>query len=275
MKKVICIISERNNKYIFDLYLIKENKTLEIVNKLPFSVNKKDLTEKVISDYRKMIYSFISNAKYTNVHLIIGIDIKNTIRDEIILPEISTREFKKAVEMEISKRYNGKYIKYYSKTKREEYYNVKIILLNKELKEFLDKVYLPLPFNIKGLTFLGEAIKEYTHEDIKNKFNVASYIFLYYAEDKYIINVIINEALKYSYTQEIDDTIITRITSLYGYYFKDTNEEIQILVYSERTKNTLQEIEKKGLRICWNIISEKLDIMCLMNRKNYHYEKME
>ncbi len=275
MKKVVCIISERNNKYIFDMYLVRNEKTVEYVDKLPFSVSKNSLTQKEISDYRKIIYSFIASAKFTNVHLIIGIDIKNLIRDELVLPEISSKEFKKAIEMEISKRYNGEYIKYICKSKKEEYYNVKVILLNKKLKDFIDKVYLPLPFNIKGLTFLGEAIKEYTHEQIKQIYNKSTYIFVYCTQEKYIVNVVVKDVLKYSATQEMDETIITRIVSLYGYYQSSENLTKDIIVYSEVNNNKIKEIENHGLRLCLNMISEKLGIMSLINRKNYHYEKIQ
>lgn len=44
MKKVMCIISDRQNNYIFDIYLIKEKRgKANIINKIPFGIDKKDI----------------------------------------------------------------------------------------------------------------------------------------------------------------------------------------------------------------------------------------
>ena len=62
MKKVMCIISDRQNNYIFDIYLIKEKRgKANIINKIPFGIDKKDIVnidnklfEKTVSDFRKV-----------------------------------------------------------------------------------------------------------------------------------------------------------------------------------------------------------------------------
>ena len=40
----MCIISDRQNNYIFDIYLIKEKRgKANIINKIPFGIDKKDI----------------------------------------------------------------------------------------------------------------------------------------------------------------------------------------------------------------------------------------
>ena len=282
MKKVMCIISDRQNNYIFDIYLIKEKRgKANIINKIPFGIDKKDIVnidnklfEKTVSDFRKLLYESLYEAKFVNTHLIISIDTKDIIRETINIPDLSYKELKLAIDIEISKRYNGEYIKYISKRKKDDYWLTKTMLLKKNLKEFIDKVFLPLPFNIKGISFLGEVVFGYLYDDIKTINNQNS-IYVLDIQDKYIISVVIDGILMYTYTEEKDKSIESRIISLYKYYEKDLKKVIYFYTNSivdfHRLKETLIE---KGFDVHEVIMKDRIDINSLLYRKNYDYEKI-
>lgn len=277
----MCIISDRQNNYIFDIYLIKEKRgKANIINKIPFGIDKKDilnidnkLFEKTVSDFRKLLYESLYEAKFINTHLIITIDTKDIIRETIKIPDLSYKELKLAIDVEISKRYNGDYIKYVSKRKKDDFWLTKTILLKKNLKEFIDKVFLPLPFNIKGISFLGEVVYGYLHDDLMkaNK----NFIYVLDTLDKFIINVVIDDFLMYTYTQDKDKTIGLRIISLYKYFEKELNKTVYLYIYNNEDNQNLKSfLKEKEFELYEVITKERIDINSLLYRKNYDYEKI-
>lgn len=292
MKKVICLISDRQTNYIFDVYLIKEKKGKAIVMyKVPFAIKKDEINcerkafDKKADDFRKLLFETLSSYKYINTHLIIALDTLDTLREEINLPILNNREFKIALDLEISKRYNnqditnenGDYVKYLSKVKKDNYYIAKLILVKRSLKDFIDKVFLPLPYNIKGLVFFSEYVNDYLRSHFKK--DETNYLFILGIENRYVINVVCDGYLKYTYSQNKDSQVLTRIISLYHYYENNIKENIFLLDNDEESKinlqNKLKEFELFVREVPIDIKqNERVDINSLLYRKLNDYEKI-
>ncbi len=114
----------------------------------------------------------------------------------------------------------------------------------------------------------------YLYDDIKTINNQNS-IYVLDIQDKYIISVVIDGILMYTYTEEKDKSIESRIISLYKYYEKDLKKVIYFYTNSivdfHRLKETLIE---KGFDVHEVIMKDRIDINSLLYRKNYDYEKI-
>lgn len=276
MKKVICIISDRQNNYILDCYLVRIKRGGNIIdNKIPFAISKKEIANqsiysKEIENFRKIILeSFISN-KYINTGLIIAIDTKDTIRDEIKIPIIKDKDMKSIVNMEVVKRYNIDYVKYVYKKKYSDYNLIKINLISKELKEFIDKIFIPMPFNIKKLCFQNEVILNGIKDQIEKKHKKTNYILVLQFEDKYITSVVINNILRYTYTDITTKELIPRIYSLYRYFENELDNDLILCTNDIMIK----DLEKLDINVIKELIDNNIIINSLIYRKNYEYEKV-
>lgn len=270
MKKVICNIEEDYNKYIFLIYLIKiKGKSYKIVNKAPFSINKNSLTNKNdLKDFIIMINKLLHNHKYSYANCIISINSFKTIRDEFTYPKISTNELKKVIGIEVSKRYGNNGIIYNKISKDDNKIRNNVVIINKSLRNMIDEVFDYINLKVKKILFLPEAVNDYVKKIVPDN----NFFFLYKGKDYYLMNVVINKNVIYSSKQDKNETLLSQLLSIYGYYSNVLNNRIYISSIDSSELEPVKTLDLKKVYICSNLV---LEIEALITKYlSNEYEKI-
>jgi len=261
VKKVICKIEEDYNKFLISFILIKEKgKSFNIVDRIPVSINKNSLlNNKEIKEIVYMINKSLTNHKFQNSNCIIGLNSFKTIRDEFVYPKISINELKKVVKLEISKRY-GDQGKIYNKiSKEEDKIKSNVIIITSDITTLIDELFNQIKLKVKKILFYPESLDNYINNHIDN----SNYFFLYEGNDYYIMNVVINNSIKYSSTQSKSEKLITKLMSIYGFYSHELDNKIYV---SLSTETGLEEIESLELKKYDILPNKQLEIESLVSR---------
>lgn len=276
MKRTICIISENEKCYIFDIYLIKEKGKIndqndyQIIDKIPLAYNKDQITNhKNINDFVNMLTKALSKHRYINTSLYISINIQSIIRDKFTFPKLSQLELKNQIDLELNKRYNNDFVKYYKKEIISNKIIINTLIFNNDIKQLIDNVFSNIKMKIKKISFQCENVNSLLTKVISDE----SYVFLYQDYNNY--QIIITSKKEPLYTSTCTkENIITRIMSLYGYYSNIITNKIYTIIY-EGDKIIIDKLKELGLEVNQLEYNRRIDIdSIIMRNTRDDYEKL-
>lgn len=296
MKKVICILNENTDNFLFDIYLLKDRKgskgykninpmnqiDYQLINKIPFSFKKESISnQKEIKKFILMFTKMLSKNRYLNCSLYISINIQSIIRDKFVFPKLSVNELRKTIDLELTKRYNNGYVKYYKKELEGNKLIVHSIIFDERIKNLIENIFTNIQMKVKRTSFLCENMNYLISKVIKDD----SYVFLYQDSNYYEIIICNHKEPIYTYTAfnkidktnndgKINSNILSRLVSLYGYYCNIITNKVYTLIFEGGNK-IIEDITNLGLNVFPLDYQRRLDIDSVLIRNiKDDYEKL-